>query len=74
MSSVHWSDVPVTPDPIRRGSSYGGMHSFFYWRRAGHCMFDRRREPRLGRCDGAGALIMRLQELGLVHDVGAPAA
>ena len=70
MSSVHWSDAPVTPDPVRRGSSYGGRRTFFCWRRAGHCMFDRCGEPRLGRCDGVGALIPRLQELGLVHDVG----
>ena len=21
LSSVHWSDAPVTPDPVRRGSS-----------------------------------------------------
>ena len=33
-----------------------------------------RGEPRLGRFDGAGALIPRLQELGPVHGVGAPAA
>ena len=25
LSSVHWSDVPVTPDPVRRGSSCGLM-------------------------------------------------
>ena len=24
LSSVHWSDAPVTPDPVRRGSSCGG--------------------------------------------------
>ena len=23
LSSVHWSDAPVTPDPVRRGSSCG---------------------------------------------------
>ena len=71
MSSVHWSDAPVTPDPVRRGSSRDGMRAFFCWRHAGRCMFDRCGEPRLGRCDGAGVLIPRLQELSLVHDVGA---
>ena len=24
LSSVHWSDATVTPDPVRRGSSCGG--------------------------------------------------
>ena len=69
MSSVHWSDTPVTPDPVRRGSSCGGMRTFFCWRRASHCMIDRRGGPRLGRCDSVGALIPRLQELGPMHDV-----
>ena len=23
LSSVHWSDTLVTPDPVQRGSSYG---------------------------------------------------
>ena len=48
LSSVHWSDAPVMPDPVRCGSSCGGRRSFFYWRRAGYCMFDRRGVPRLG--------------------------
>ena len=77
LSSVHWSDAPVTPDPVRRGSSCSlnrVWRVFSCWRRAGHCMFDRRGEPRLGRWDGAGALIPRLQELGPVHNVGAPVA
>ena len=25
LSSVHWSDALVTPDPVRRGSSCGGL-------------------------------------------------
>ena len=70
LSSVHWSDAPVTPDPMRRGSSCGGMRAFFCWRRAGHCMFDQHGEPRLGRDDGAGVLTLRIQELGPMHDVG----
>ena len=74
LSSVHWSDAPVMPDPVRCGSSYGGMRAFFCWRHAGRCMFDRRGEPRLGRGDDAGVLTPRIQELGPVHDVGAPAA
>ena len=41
LSSMHWSDAPVTPNPVRRGSSCGGRRAFFCWRRAGHCMFDR---------------------------------
>ena len=74
LSSVHWSDASVTPDPVRRGSSCDGMRAFFCWRRAGHYTFDRHAEPRLGRCDDAGVLTPRIQELGHVHDVGAPAA
>ena len=48
--------------------------AFFYWRHIGHCMFDQCGEPRLGRCDGVGALILRLHEVGPMHDVGAPVA
>ena len=48
LSSVHWGDALVTPDPMRRGSSCGGRRAFFYWRRASHCMFDRRGVPRPG--------------------------
>jgi len=36
--------------------------------------FDQCVVPRLGRCDGADALILGLQELDPVYDVGAPAA
>ena len=25
LSSVHWSDVPVAPDPVRRGGSCDGL-------------------------------------------------
>ena len=25
LSSVHWSDAPVTPDPVRRGGSCDGL-------------------------------------------------
>lgn len=40
----------------RRGLSCRG--------RADPCMFDRCREPRLGRSDDVGVLILRLQEPG----------
>ena len=25
LSSVYWSDAPITPDPVRRGSSCDGL-------------------------------------------------
>jgi len=51
LSSMHWSDAPVTPDPVRRGSSSDSLTQG---------MADdmpvaicrQRREPRLSRCRG----------------------
>ena len=54
LSSMHWSDAPVTPDPVRRGSSCDGLVQGM-----AHTVDDvpvvvcwQRREPRPSRCRG----------------------
>ena len=54
LSSVHWSDVPVTPDPVRRGGSCDGLTQGMTQTVDDMpvAVCRQRREPRPRRCRG----------------------